>query len=259
MKNSSDMNPKILVIDVGGSHVKCVATDHKTPIKIKSGPKLTPDDMVRQVREVTSAWRFDVVAIGYPGVVRRGKIVREPHNLGPGWIGFDFEAAFGCPVKTINDAAMQALGGYEGGKMLFLGLGTGLGSALIVDGVIAAMELGHLHYAHGHSYEDRLGKQGRKRLGKKKWRRKVEKVVEAFRKALLPDYIMLGGGDVKKLKCLPPQTRRGDNAHAFAGGFRLWERPAQGGTPRVMIDWTLADERSPAVTATQGANPINAK
>lgn len=253
MKKESEPNPKVLVIDVGGSHVKCVATDHRTPVKIPSGPKLTPDDMVQQVRKATSGWRFDVVSMGFPGVVRRGKILREPHNLGKEWVGFDFEAAFGCPVKTINDAAMQALGGYEGGKMLFLGLGTGLGSALIVDGVISAMELGHLHYSHGHTYEDYVGKKGRKRLGKKKWRRKVKKVVEAFRKALLPDYIMLGGGDVKKLKSLPPQTRRGDNAHAFAGGFRMWEQPAPSGTTRVMIGWTLADERNPAATAADGA------
>ncbi len=261
MKKRSDTNTKILVIDVGGSNVKCVATDHKTPVKIKSGPKLTPGGMVRQVLEATSGWHFDAVAIGYPGVVRRGKIVHEPQNLGPGWVGFDFEAAFGRPVKTINDAAMQALGGYEGGKMLFLGLGTGLGSALIVDGVIAAMELGHLHYAHGHTYEDHLGKQGRKRLGKKKWRRKVNKVVEAFRKALLPDYIMLGGGDVARLKRLPPQTRCGDNAHAFAGGFRMWERPAHSGTAPVRIGWTSADERSPGASAAnaQALNSRNTK
>ncbi|MBE0620157.1 MAG: ROK family protein [Burkholderiales bacterium] len=248
-----DKPRKILVIDVGGSHVKCVATDHRKPAKIKSGPKLTPDSMVRQVLKATRGWRFDAVSIGYPGVVRRGKIVHEPHNLGPGWVGFDFEAAFGRPVKTINDAAMQALGGYEGGKMLFLGLGTGLGSALIVDGVIAAMELGHLHYSHRHTYEDHLGKQGRKRLGKKKWRRKVEKVVAAFRKALLPDSIMLGGGNAADLKRLPPQTRRGDNSHAFAGGFRLWERQAQKGKGRVKIGWTIADEGSWDPTAAEEA------
>ena len=151
---------KILVIDVGGSHVKCVATGHKRPVKFESDSKLTPDRMVKQVLQITKGWRFDAVSIGYPGVVRRGRIVREPHNLGSGWVGFDFEAAFDRPVKIINDAAMQALGGYEGGKMLFLGLGTGLGSALIVDGVIAAMELGHLQYSHGHTYEDYLGKTG---------------------------------------------------------------------------------------------------
>ncbi len=242
MKRRTHRRMKILVIDVGGSHVKCVATGHKRPVKFESGSKLTPDRMVKEVLQITKGWRFDAVSIGYPGVVRRGGIVREPHNLGPGWVDFDFEAAFDRPVKTINDAAMQALGGYEGGKMLFLGLGTGLGSALIVDGVIAAMELGHLHYSHKHTYEDYLGKKGRKRLGKKKWRRKVAQVVQAFRRALLPDYIVLGGGKAEKLKQLPPQTRLGGNAHAFAGGFRLWERHQQSDDAQVNIDWTVADE-----------------
>lgn len=242
MKRRLEKNLKILVVDVGGSHVKCVATDHKSPVKFKSGPKLTPDQMVKNVLKITRGWRFDAVSIGYPGVVRRGKIVREPHNLGSGWVGFDFQAAFGRPVKTINDAAMQAFGGYEGGKMLFLGLGTGLGSALIVDGVIAAMELGHLHYADGHTYEDYLGNPGRKRLGNKKWRGKVNDVMEGFRKALLPDYIVLGGGNAAKLKRLPPQTRRGDNADAFLGGFRLWERQNQNAAAPVRTGWTVADE-----------------
>lgn len=224
MKPRLEKKRKILVIDVGGSHVKSVATAHKTPVKFKSGPKLTPDRMVKNVLKITQGWSFDAVSIGYPGVVRRGRIAREPHNLGSGWVGFDFQAAFGRPVKTINDAAMQALGAYEGGKMLFLGLGTGLGSALIVDGAIWAMELGHLLYADGHTYEDCLGEQGRERLGNKKWRDKVREVVEGFRNALLPDYIVLGGGNAVNLKTLPPQTRRGDNADAFLGGFRLWER-----------------------------------
>lgn len=223
MKPRLEKNVKILVVDVGGSHVKRVATDHKSPVEFKSGPKLIPDSMVRQVLKITKGWRFDAVSIGYPGVVRRGKIVREPHNLGSGWVGFDFQAAFGHPVKTINDAAMQALGGYEGGKMLFLGLGTGLGSALIVDGVIAAMELGHLHYGHRRTYEDYVGENARERLGNKKWRSKVHDVLEGFRKALLPDYIVLGGGNVAHLKGLPRQTRRGDNADAILGGFRLWD------------------------------------
>jgi len=243
---------KILVVDVGGSHVKCVATDHKSPVKFKSGAKLTPERMVRKILKITEGWRFEAVSIGYPGVVRRGRIVREPHNLGSAWVGFDFQAAFGRPVKIINDAAMQALGGYEGGKMLFLGLGTGLGSAFIVDGVIAAMELGHLHYSHKHTYEDYLGKQGRKRLGKKKWRGKVAQVVESFRNALLPDYIMLGGGNAADLKRLPPQTRRGDNAYAFLGGFRLWEKQNQSAARAIRIGWTLADERT-------GRDPVAAE
>jgi len=242
MKPWSDTHMNILVVDVGGSHVKCVATDHKNPVRFKSGPKLTPGTMVKTVLKITARWRFDAVSVGYPGVVRRGKVVREPHNLGSGWVGVDFQAAFGRPVKVINDAAMQALGGYEGGHMLFLGLGTGLGSALIVDGVIAAMELGHLHCADGQNYEDHLGEKGRKRLGNTRWRGKVMDVVGGFRKALLPDYIVLGGGNVGHLKRLPPRTRRGDNAHAFLGGFRLWEWQDQDATGPIRLGWTIADE-----------------
>lgn len=214
----------ILVVDVGGSHIKCLLTGRKEPRKFESGPDMTPGDMVKGVLAVAKGWRFDAVSIGYPGVVCNGVPVDEPPNLGTGWVGFDFGAAFSRPVKIINDAAMQALGAYVGGTLLFLGLGTGLGSALIINGVIQAMELGHLRYGHGRSYEDYLGKRGLKRLGKKKWRRKVTKVTKGFRQALLPDDIVLGGGNVKKLKHLPPQTRRGDNADAFEGGFRLWKR-----------------------------------
>ncbi len=242
MKPRAGKPRKVLVIDVGGTHVKCVATGHKTPVKFDSGPKLGPRQMVKTVLRITKGWGFDAVSIGYPGVVRRGRMAREPHNLGAGWVGFDFEAAFGRPVKIVNDAAMQALGGYEGGKMLFLGLGTGLGSAFIVDGVIAAMELGHLHCGKGHNYEYDLGNEGRKRLGHEKWRRKVNAVVEGFRRALLPDYIMLGGGNAAKLKRLPPQTRCGDNAHAFAGGFRLWERQSRNGRGAIGADWNIAGE-----------------
>jgi hypothetical protein len=220
---TSNKPKKILVIDIGGSHVKCVATDHDAPARFESGPKLTPHEMMKQLGKITQGWRFDAVSIGYPGVVRHGKVAREPHNLGTGWVGFDFEAAFGCPVRIINDAAMQALGSYEGDKMLFLGLGTGLGSALIIDGTIVAMELGHLHFRKGRTYEDYLGKQGRKQLGKAKWRSKVLRVVEGFRRALLPDYIVLGGGNASHLNHLPPHTRLGDNAHAFVGGFRIWD------------------------------------
>ena len=215
---------KILVIDVGGSHVKCLATGCEDAREFASGPEMGPREMVKGVLQMVEGWSFEAVSIGYPGVVRNGAPVREPHNLGPGWVGFDFQAAFSLPVKIINDAAMQALGAYEGGAMLFLGLGTGLGSALIVDGAIAAMELGHLCYAPGRTYEDYLGEQGLERLGKRKWRRKVRKVAEGFRKALLPDYIVLGGGNINKLKQLPPQARRGNNADAFTGGFRLWQR-----------------------------------
>jgi predicted NBD/HSP70 family sugar kinase len=227
MRRSNDIGVKVLVVDVGGSHVKYVASDHKQPARFKSGMKLTPQGMMKKLLELTAGWAFDAVSIGYPGVVRRGEIAREPHNLPPGWIGFDFRVAFGCPVKIINDAAMQALGSYRGGTMLFLGLGTGLGSALIVDGAIAALELGHLH-AGKHTYEHFLGNQGRKRLGHHEWRRKLYHVVEGLRAALLPDDIVLGGGSVKRLRRLPPHTRRGDNDDAFTGGFRLWEQHGDG-------------------------------
>lgn len=215
---------KILVVDVGGSHIKCLLTGQEEPRKFDSGPEITPGDMVKGVLAITEGWKFDAVSVGYPGVVCDGIVVSEPPNLAAGWVGFDFETAFSCPVKVINDAAMQALGAYEGGTMLFLGLGTGLGLALIVNGVIQAMELGHLRYGHGRVHEDYLGKRGLKRLGKKKWRRKVKKVAEGFRQALLPDDIVLGGGNVKKLKHRPAQTRRGNNSDAFKGGFRLWQR-----------------------------------
>ncbi len=226
MRRAAKQNMKILVIDIGGSHVKCAATDHTREVEFKSGPKLTPGRMAKEVLKITRDWSFDAISIGYPGVVSRGLIVREPNNLGRGWIGFDFHAAFSRPVKVINDAAMQALGGYDGGKMLFLGLGTGLGSALIVDGAIAAMELGHLHCGEGETYEDHVGERARKKLGNRIWRRKVHEVVEGFRQALLPDVIVLGGGNVAHLKRLPPQTRRGDNANAILGGFRLWDAAA---------------------------------
>jgi predicted NBD/HSP70 family sugar kinase len=226
MKRRIRTAPQILVIDVGGSHVKCVSTARGRPRKFKSGSKLGPQRMVDQVKEITRGWRFDVVSIGYPGVVREGEIARDPNNLGPGWIGFDFETAFGCPVKLLNDAAMQALGAYSGGTMLFMGLGTGLGSALVVDGVIVPMELGHLRYSHGKNYEHFVGEEGRRRLGNKAWRRKVRHVVEGFRNAILPDYVVIGGGNAEHLRHLPPQTRRGDNADAFAGGLRLWGRHA---------------------------------
>jgi predicted NBD/HSP70 family sugar kinase len=214
------------VLDVGGSHVKCLATGRKAHVELVSGPRMTPATMAQEVLDVTRDWRFDAVSIGYPGVVRRGVIEREPHNLGRGWIGFDFRAAFRRPVRIINDAAMQALGAYAGGKMLFLGLGTGLGSALVVEGAIEAMELGHLRYSSKHNYEDHLGARGLKRHGEKKWRALVAEAVEGFRDALLPDYIVLGGGNAHKVERLPPLTRRGDNGDAFTGGFRLWKRKA---------------------------------
>jgi polyphosphate glucokinase len=214
---------KVLVVDVGGTFVKCAATGHESALRFESGPTMTPSPMVANVLKLTEGWRFDAVSIGYPGVVRDGEIVREPCNLGPDWVGFDFASAFGRPVKIVNDAAMQALGCYEGGKMLFLGLGTGLGSALIVDGTIVPMELGHLHCGKRRTYEHYLGERGRERLGNRKWRLKVAEIVESLDKALLPDSIVLGGGNARFVKDLPPRTRRRDNACAVLGGFRLWK------------------------------------
>ena len=213
---------KILAIDVGGTHVKVLATGRRKPLEIQSGPKMTAREMVRQVREGTTGWRYSVVSIGYPGPVLHGKPVSEPANLGGGWVGFNFAKAFGCPVRLINDAAMQALGSYKGGRMLFLGLGTGLGSALIVDGALEPMELAHLPYKTGQTYEDRVGKAALKRFGKKKWRRNVADVVARLQAALEPDDVVLGGGNAKLLLTLPKGARLGTNANAFVGGYRLW-------------------------------------
>ena len=215
---------RILVVDVGGTHIKILATGQETSRQFDSGPVMTPEQMVSGVLEKAADWKYEGVSIGYPGPVLQGRPVTEPHNLGTGWVGFDFEAAFKAPVKMINDAAMQALGSYEGGKMLFLGLGTGLGTALIVDGILQPLELGHLPYRKG-EYEDYIGKRGLIRLGKKKWRIYVADTVARLSAALLPDYVVLGGGNARKLKELPPKCRVGENSNAFQGGFRLWEDP----------------------------------
>lgn len=214
---------KILVVDVGGTNVKLLASGQRTVRKFRSGPELTAEQMVAGVVKAAKGWRFDAVSIGYPGPVNGGTLLEEPKNLGPGWMGCDFEKAFGCSVKIINDAAMQALGSYEGGRMLFLGLGTGLGSALIADLVIMPMELAHLPYKKGRTFEDYIGRRGLEQLGKKKWRRAVADVVSRLRAALVADYVVLGGGNAKKLQSLPKGARLGDNAHAFIGGRRLWE------------------------------------
>ena len=225
---------KILVIDVGGTHVKVLATGRKTPLKIKSGPTLTPRRMVAAVKRVTEGWHYDAVSIGYPGAVMHGRPVHEPYNLGPGWVGFDFARAFGKPVKLINDAAMQALGSYRGGRMLFLGLGTGLGSALVVDGIVEPTELAHLPYKKGRTYEEYVGLKGLERLGKKKWRRAVEDVATRLKYALQTEDLVLGGGNAKLLKKLPPDSRLGSNANAFIGGFRLWdEKTPRKAKPRI--------------------------
>ncbi len=216
----------VLSIDVGGTHVKVLVTGATEKREFDSGPKLTPQAMVDGVKRLAGDWNYDAVSIGYPGPVLHGKPVAEPHNLGRGWVGFDFEAAFGKPVKVVNDAAMQALGSYRGGKMLFLGLGTGLGSTLIADGVVEPMELAHLPYKKA-TYEDYVGERGLKRLGKKKWRKEVAEVIGTLVAAFEPDDVVIGGGNAKKLHQLPPLCRAGDNANAFAGGFRLWE-PTKG-------------------------------
>ncbi len=217
---------KILAIDVGGSHIKVLATGRRKRLKIRSGPKMTATQMVRDVRQGTAGWSYEVVSIGYPGPVLHGKPLSEPRNLGGGWVGFDFTKAFGHPVRVVNDAAMQALGSYEGGHMLFLGLGTGLGSALIVDGVLEPMELAHLPYKKGRTYEDQVGKAGLKRLGKKKWRRSVADVVTRLKAALEADDVVIGGGNAKLLHTLPKGVRLGSNANAFVGGYRLWKNRA---------------------------------
>lgn len=222
----------VLAIDVGGTHVKILATGEKERRRMDSGPELTAERMVAEVKELAGDWKYEAISIGYPGPVLHGRPVAEPHNLGSGWVGFDYKAAFGRPVRVMNDAAMQALGDYKSGKMLFLGLGTGLGSTMIVNGLIEPMELGHLPYRKG-TYEDYVGLRGLARRGKKKWRRSVEDIVERLIAALEPDDIVLGGGNAKLLKELPPRCRLGENANAFVGGFRLWQevKDANSSTP----------------------------
>jgi polyphosphate glucokinase len=216
--------PRILVIDLGGTNVKMLASGQKEPRKCPSGPTMTPRRMVSVVKKSVRDWKFDCVSLGFPGPIINECPLHEPHNLGSGWMGFDFRKAFGCPVKIINDAAMQAIGSYEGGRMLFLGLGTGLGAAMIVDGVLQPMELAHLIYKSGKTYEDYLGLRGLERSGKKKWRKHVAAIVKKIQIALRADYVVLGGGNSKKLKKMPRGARLGNNANAFLGGFRMWQK-----------------------------------
>jgi polyphosphate glucokinase len=218
---------KVLVIDVGGTNIKVQATGQTEPFKIPSGPSMTAIKMVREVKKATKDWAYDVVSIGYPGPVLHGNPMREPRNLGAGWVGFDFRKAFGRPVQLINDAAMQAIGSYDGGCMLFLGLGTGLGTAIVNDGRVEPMEIAHLPYKKGRTYEDYVGLRGMTRLGKKKWRQQVFVVGEQLKNALGAQYVVLGGGNSKKLDELPKDFRLGDNRNAFIGGLRLW-KPAPG-------------------------------
>jgi len=215
---------RILVIDVGGTHIKLQATIHKEPVIIPSGPKMTAKKMVAAVKKYTADWGIDVISMGFPGPVVHNHIISEPYNLGRGWVGFNFAKAFGCPVKIINDAAMQALADYRGRRMLFLGLGTGLGSAMIIDGVMEPMELAHLPYKNGKTYEDYVGLSGLRRLGKKKWRQEVRDIVKKFKAALQVDYIVVGGGNSRLLKKLPDGAQLGRNLDVFQGGYRLWKK-----------------------------------
>jgi polyphosphate glucokinase len=214
---------KVLAIDIGGTNIKFLATGRREIRKFPSGPKMDAEQMAEGVLRETHDWEYEVITMGYPGPVVQGKPVLEPRNLAPGWVDYDFEAKFGKPVKLINDAAMQALGSYERGRMLFLGLGTGMGSALIVDGVIAALELAHLPYKKGRTFEDYVGLRGLERLGRKKWQKAVVDVVARLQAALVADTVVLGGGNAKKLKTIPPGARLGDNRNAFRGGFRVWD------------------------------------
>jgi polyphosphate glucokinase len=217
----------VLVVDVGGSHVKVLATGQPERRRIASGPTLTAAQMVEAVGRLAADWTYEAVSLGFPGQVLDGAPIKEPVNLGPGWVGFDYAAAFGRPTRVVNDAAMQAIGAYDGGRMLFLGLGTGLGSAMVLDGVVAPMELAHLPYRGRHgTYEDYVGQRGLERRGKKKWRRAVFDVVTQLAAALEPEYVVLGGGNVRILDRLPANVRVGSNADAFAGGFRLWDDAA---------------------------------
>ena len=224
--------PQILVIDVGGTHIKVRMTGQREERKIDSGPSMTAARMVRDVKRLIKDWKYDAITIGYPGVVIDGHPVHEPHNLGVGWVRFDFAKACGRPVKLINDAAMQALGSYQRGRMLFLGLGTGLGSAMIVDGVLEPMELAHLPYKNGKTYEDYVGDRAMKRMGKKKWRRCVADVVTLLKGAVEADYVVLGGGNSKNLKNLPAGAKLGDNRNAFIGGTRLWKEETKPRAPK---------------------------
>ena len=219
----------VLVIDIGGTHVKVLATGQASHREFESGTTLTPQRMISGVRKLVTDWNYDVVSIGYPGPVLHDRPISEPWNLGQGWVGFNFQSAFRRPVKIVNDAAMQALGSYQRGKLLFLGLGTGLGSAMILDGLVEPMELGHLPYKKA-TFEDYVGIRGLEKYGKKKWRKFVADVVKRLIAALEPDEVVLGGGNAKKLKKLPPGCRAGENDNAFRGGFRLWE-PAERRSP----------------------------
>jgi len=214
---------KILVIDVGGTNVKVASTDVPVPIKIPSGPEMTAQTMCEQVLVATKGWKYDRVSVGYPGPVVNHRPIAEPHNLGAGWVDFDYEKAIGKPLRFLNDAGMQALGGYKSGRMLFLGVGTGLGSAMVIDGLVVSLELAHLPYKHGHTYEEYVGAAGLEKRGKQKWRASVLDVIARLQAALVCDSVLLGGGNAKLMKDLPPHVVVGSNTNAILGGFRLWQ------------------------------------
>ena len=225
----------VLAVDVGGSHVKALASNRRERRRFVSGPTLTPEEMVTGTLQAVAGWSWSRVTVGIPSAVRGGKVVSEPVNLGDGWVGFDYEAAFGVPTKVVNDAVMQAIGSYDGGRMLFLGLGTGLGSALVWDNYVLSLELGDLPYRNGSIIEDYLGKPGLARLGEKDWRRDVVHALVQLKKSLIADYIVLGGGNAKKLDELPKGVERGHNRNAFLGGTRLWQIDSRTRRPKWQI------------------------
>jgi predicted NBD/HSP70 family sugar kinase len=226
---------RILVVDIGGNNVKLLATGHQVPRKVPSGPDLTPARMMAGIKEAIPDWKYDVVTVGYPGAVKNGRPALEPKNLGKGWVRYNFRRAFGKPVRIINDAAMQALGSYAGGRMLFLGLGTGLGAALVLEGLVQPLEIAHLSYRSGLTYEQFLGKRAQDRMGKKRWRKMVDEIVAALLYAFQVDEVVLGGGNAKQLKKVPPGARLGANKNAFAGGYRLWKDPMAGKRSRTHV------------------------
>ena len=223
---------KVLVIDIGGTNIKVASTDNRVPIKIPSGPHLTAKTMVDDVLNATTGWDYDCITLGYPGPVNHDAPIMEPHNLAPGWIDFPYAKALKKPYRFLNDAAMQALGGYKGGRMLFLGTGTGLGSALIIDGIVISLELAHLPYKDGFTYEEYIGLAGLERRGKKKWRKSVIEIVDLLKAGMVCDYVLLGGGNAKLMKKLPPHVILGANSNAIEGGIKLWDQAA----PAVMAE-----------------------
>ena len=242
---------KVLIIDVGGTHIKVASTDNLVPIKIVSGPSMDAAAMAQQVLAATAAWDYDVISIGYPGPVAHDRPLAEPHNLAPGWIDFPYKKTFGKPIRFINDAAMQALGGYRGGHMLFLGIGTGLGSAFIFDGTVVPLEFAHLPYRKGRTYEDYIGLAGLERRGKKRWRASVLDIVARLRAAVVADYVLLGGGNAKLMKDLPEGVILGANSNAVQGGIKLWDTPIPPASTPIQLPTSNPREKSKNSKPTQ--------